>query len=42
MSLDDRAVEAHRLNPDADQLFALQPGKTPIEHAGLDQRFMQV
>ena len=35
MNLDDRAIQAHRFNLDADELLALQLGKEPIEHAGL-------
>jgi hypothetical protein len=35
MNLDNRAIQAHGLEPDADELLALQLGKYPIEHASL-------
>ena len=34
VNLYDRAVQAHRFDLDADQLFALQFGEQSIEHAG--------
>src|SRR5579863_8861405 len=35
MNLDDRAVQTHRFDLDADELLALQLGKQPVEHTGL-------
>src|SRR5687768_11769226 len=35
MYLDDSAVQAHRLDPDTDELLLLQHLEQPIEHAGL-------
>jgi hypothetical protein len=35
MNLDDRAIQTHRFDLDANELLALHFGKQPIEHAGL-------
>lgn len=35
MNLDDRAIQAGRLDLDANQLLALQLREQPIQHAGL-------
>src|SRR5580704_17680445 len=34
MNLDNRTVQTHRLNLDADELLALQLRKQPIQHTG--------
>jgi hypothetical protein len=34
VDLDDRAIQAHRLDPNADELLLLQLLKEPIEHTG--------
>lgn len=35
MNLDNRAIQTHRLDLDADELFTLQLSKESVEHTGL-------